>query len=76
VFCSVDKRADFIKLYYEKIIIPRENWIDIQEFVNVKGLNERGNLMRDGMDSLAASISDESYSQMKNKFPPERHDYW
>ncbi|KAK1604867.1 hypothetical protein QYE76_057739 [Lolium multiflorum] len=76
VFCSVDKRADFIKLYYEKIIIPRENWIDIQEFVNVKGLNERGKLMRDGMASLATSIIDESYSQMKDKFPPERHNYW
>lgn len=76
MFCTVDKRADFIKLYYEKIIIPRENWIDIQEFVNVKGLNERGKLMRDGMASLATSIIDESYSQMKDKFPPERHNYW
>ncbi|XP_071683710.1 3'-5' exonuclease-like [Lolium perenne] len=76
VFCSVDKTADFIKLYYEKIIIPRENWIDIQEIVNVKGLNERGKLMRDGMASLATSIIDESYSQMKSKFPPERHNYW
>jgi hypothetical protein len=76
VFCSVDKRADFIKLYYEKIIIPRENWIDIQEIVNVKGLNERGKLMRDGMASLATSIIDESYSQMKSKFPRERHNYW
>jgi hypothetical protein len=76
VFCSVDKRADFIKLYYEKIIIPRQNWIDIQEIVIVKGLNERGNLMRDGMASLATSIIDESYSQMKSKFPRERHNYW
>jgi hypothetical protein len=76
VFCTVDKRADFQKLYFEKIIIPRENWIDIQEFVHVKGLNDRGYLMRDGMASLATSIIDESYSQMKNKFPPERHDYW
>ncbi|KAK1667442.1 hypothetical protein QYE76_055601 [Lolium multiflorum] len=76
VFCTVDKREDFHKLYFEKIIIPRENWIDIQEFVHVKGLNDRGYLMRDGMASLATSIIDESYSQMKNKFPPERHDYW
>jgi hypothetical protein len=76
VFCTVDKRADFQKLYFEKIIIPRENWIDIQEFVHVKGLNDRGYLMRDGMASLATSIIDESYSQMKNKFPPERHNYW
>ncbi|KAK1556147.1 hypothetical protein QYE76_059220, partial [Lolium multiflorum] len=72
----VDKRADFIKLYYEKIIIPRENWIDIQEIVNVKGLNERGKLMRDGMASLATSIMDDSYSEMKSKFPRERHNYW
>ncbi|KAK1561222.1 hypothetical protein QYE76_015709 [Lolium multiflorum] len=76
VFCTVDKRQDFVKLYFENIIIPSKNWIDIQELVHVKGRNDRGYLMRDGMASLATSIIDESYSEMKNKFPTERHNYW
>ncbi|XP_071676826.1 uncharacterized protein [Lolium perenne] len=46
------------------------------EIVIVKGLNERGNLMRDGMASLATSIIDESYGLMKSKFPRERHKDW
>ncbi|XP_071677307.1 3'-5' exonuclease-like [Lolium perenne] len=76
VFCSVDKRQDFLKLYYEDIIIRSKNWIDIQELVRVKGRNERGYLMRDGMASLASRIIDDSYGEMKNKFPIERHNYW
>ena len=76
MFCTVDKRQDFVKLYFENIIIPSKNWIDIQELVHVKGRNDRGYLMRDGMASLATSIIDESYSEMKNKFPTERHNYW
>ena len=71
VFCTIDKTQDCLKLGYEGITIPADNWIDLQSLVKIKG---RGR--RDGMASLASCILDESYSEMKNGFPSKRHDYW
>ena len=71
VFCTVDKTQDFVKLDYEGITIPAENWIDLQSLVKVQGGGKK-----DGMASLASCIIDESYGEMKNEFPPKRHDYW
>ena len=46
--------------------------MDIQELIKFDG---RPNF-RDGMGKLAKAIIDESYGDMKKKFPSDRHHFW
>ena len=70
-FASVDKRGDKRAMFRSwSIKIPDEFHVDLQDLFQYKGH------YRTGMSVMASILIDDSYGQMKVKFPEKQHDFW
>ena len=67
----MDITKDIIVLSRVGFYIRAEYYVDIQLVYKIKGEDER-----DWMGDLATDLIDNSYSDMKKKFPLNQHNFW